>query len=101
MDLGFDEIRLAASGQSWVLITRLQEIHALAVHMRMVGLNDRLSGLLVQAKLIGKVAHVSLDVKEDKDRVHRMVDAALEIGQETVSPNRTEQEDSPEGEVRG
>ncbi|MEO9006040.1 MAG: DUF2254 domain-containing protein [Candidatus Dormibacter sp.] len=101
VDLVFDEIRLAASGQSWVLITLLQEIHALAVHTRMVGLDDRLPGLLTQAKLTGEVARVSLDVQEDKERVHRMVEAVLEIGRETVSPDGTEQEDSPEGEVRG
>ena len=65
VDLVFDEIRVAASGQPWVPITLLQEIHALAVHMRMVGLDDRLPGLLAQAELTGEVARVSLDVKED------------------------------------
>ena len=60
-----DGIRVAARWQPWVPITLIQEIHALAVHMGMVGLDDRLPGLLEQAELTGEVARVSLDVKED------------------------------------
>lgn len=101
VDLVFDEIHLAARGQPWVLITLLQEIQALAVHMKVQNLDERMSGLVVQAKLTGQVARASLDVQEDKDRVQRMVDAVLEIIRPSVGPNETEQEASVEVDVRG
>lgn len=101
VDLVFDEIRLAARGQPWVLITLLQEIQALAVHMKMQGLDERLHALLAQAKLTGEVARASLDVSDDKDRVQRMVDAVLEIGLTSVGTPTHEVEENEAVDVRG
>jgi uncharacterized membrane protein len=80
VDLVFDEIRLAARGQPWVLITMLQELQALAAHLDALGLRERLPGLTRQAKLAVKVANASLDVPEDIDRVKEMADRVSEIG---------------------
>ncbi|HVC75142.1 MAG TPA: DUF2254 family protein [Candidatus Micrarchaeaceae archaeon] len=101
VDLVFDEIRLAARGQPWVLITLLQEIQAVAAHMKMQGLDERLHGLLAQAKLTGEVARASLDVRDDKERVQRMVDSVLELGLTSVGTPTPEVEENAAVDVRG
>ncbi|MDQ6885266.1 MAG: DUF2254 domain-containing protein [Candidatus Dormibacteraeota bacterium] len=101
VDLVFDEIRLAARGQPWVLITLLQEIQALVAHLKMQGLDERLRGLIAQAKLTGEVARASLDVQDDKDRVQRMVDAVVELGLTSVGTPTQEVEENAVVDVRG